>query len=82
MVRCLPRQRARGDLVDHEALGAALESGHLAGAALDVLPNEPPRREEPALAFLRTILNPHAAWYSDEAFKLAIRFRHVISLAP
>ncbi len=61
---------ARGDLVDHEALGAALESGHLGGAALDVLPNEPPRREEPALAFPRTILNPHAAWYSDEAFTL------------
>jgi D-3-phosphoglycerate dehydrogenase len=61
---------ARGDLVDHEALGAALESGHLAGAALDVLPREPPGRDEPALAFPRTILNPHAAWYSEEAFKL------------
>jgi phosphoglycerate dehydrogenase-like enzyme len=61
---------ARGDLVDHRALGAALESGHLGGAALDVLPKEPPTPDEPALAFPRTIVNPHAAWYSEEAFRL------------
>jgi D-3-phosphoglycerate dehydrogenase len=61
---------ARGDLIDHEALGAALRSGHLAGAALDVLPKEPPRGDEPVFAFPRTILNPHAAWYSEEAFRL------------
>jgi D-3-phosphoglycerate dehydrogenase len=58
---------ARGALVDHEALGVALASGHLGGAALDVLPLEPPPPGEPALGWPRTILNPHAAYYSEEA---------------
>ena len=61
---------ARAGLVDHEALGAALTSGHLAGAALDVLPQEPPPAGEPAFGWPNTIVNPHASWYSvaaDEA---------------
>lgn len=61
---------ARGGLVDHEALGAALRSGHLGGAALDVLPVEPPGADEPARAWPRTILNPHVAWYSAESARL------------
>jgi D-3-phosphoglycerate dehydrogenase len=61
---------ARAGLVDHAALGDALRSGQLAGAALDVLPAEPPGPDEPALGWPATILNPHAAWYSPEAFKL------------
>lgn len=64
---------ARAGLVDHAALGEALESGHLGGAALDVLPLEPPPPGEPALGWPRTILNPHAAWYSPEAYELAYR---------
>jgi D-3-phosphoglycerate dehydrogenase len=54
----------RAALVDHAALGGALRSGHLGGVALDVLPVEPPAAGEPALDWPRTILNPHAAWYS------------------
>jgi D-3-phosphoglycerate dehydrogenase len=52
------------------ALGAALESGHLAGCALDVLPTEPPAPGEPALTWPRTIINPHAAWASDDSIRL------------
>ncbi|HEY3727307.1 MAG TPA: NAD(P)-dependent oxidoreductase [Solirubrobacteraceae bacterium] len=58
---------ARAGLVDHDALGDALRSGSLGGCALDVLPQEPPSPEEPALHWPRTLLNPHAAWYSPQS---------------
>jgi D-3-phosphoglycerate dehydrogenase / 2-oxoglutarate reductase len=58
---------ARAALVDHAALGAALAAGGLAGCALDVLPQEPPADDEPALGWPRTILNPHSAWYSPQS---------------
>jgi phosphoglycerate dehydrogenase-like enzyme len=67
---------ARGRLLDVDALLAALERDHLAGAALDVLPEEPPTRipEVPGL-----IVTPHAAWYSPEAEREA-RVRAVAEL--
>ena len=58
---------ARSALVDHEALGEALRAGRLGGCALDVLPDEPPAAEEPALRWPRTVINPHSAWYSPES---------------
>ena len=64
----------RAGLVDMDALGAALQSGHLAGCALDVLPVEPPPAGEPALSWPRTIINPHAAWASDESARLPYVF--------
>jgi D-3-phosphoglycerate dehydrogenase len=58
---------ARSGLVDHAALGAALRAGRLGGCALDVLPQEPPEPDEPALQWPRTLINPHSAWYSPES---------------
>lgn len=58
---------ARAGLVDRDALGAALRAGRLGGCALDVLWREPPAADEPALGWPRTLINPHAAWYSPAA---------------
>jgi len=58
---------ARGALVDTDALLAALDSGHLAGAAIDVLPMEPPSQTNPAPQHPRLIVTPHAAWYSPDS---------------
>jgi D-3-phosphoglycerate dehydrogenase len=61
---------ARGGLVDGAALLAALEEGALAGAALDVLEAEPPDDLGWRLArHPRVVATPHAAWYSEEAFR-------------
>lgn len=58
---------ARGAVVDIEAVLAALDSGALAAAALDVLPNEPVPRDSPLLRHPRIVLTPHAAFYSAES---------------
>ncbi len=58
---------ARGSLVDLDALLWALEEGPLAGAALDVLPEEPPPKGHPILRHPRVLFSPHAAFFSEEA---------------
>ncbi|HEX2045474.1 MAG TPA: C-terminal binding protein [Gaiellaceae bacterium] len=70
---------ARAELVDLEALLDALESGRLGGAALDVLPVEPPTAADPAPRARRLVVTPHAAWYSAEAEEAVYR-RPVLSV--
>lgn len=66
---------ARGDVVDTSAIPDAIASGRLAGAAIDVLTEEPPSPDNPLLvawrdpdhpAHERLIINPHSAFYCEE----------------
>jgi D-3-phosphoglycerate dehydrogenase len=58
---------SRGAVVHLPALIAALDTGMVTAAALDVLPVEPVPRESPLLSNPRVILTPHAAFFSVEA---------------
>jgi D-3-phosphoglycerate dehydrogenase len=61
----------RGFVVDHEALRDALLSGHLAGAAIDVFPEEPKTAGDPFVSLLQgipnVILTPHVGGSTEEA---------------
>ncbi len=57
---------ARGPLVDETALRAALDSGHLGGAGLDVLCHEPMDADCPLLGAPRCLITPHIAWAGRE----------------
>ena len=58
---------ARGPLIDQNALVAALDSGQVGGAALDVLETEPPPKDLPLAGRDNVILTPHTAFYSVDA---------------
>ena len=57
---------ARGGLIDEAALAAAIENGHVAGAALDVFEHEP-AGDSPLFAFRQVIATPHVGASSSEA---------------
>ena len=65
---------ARGGLVNSAALADALGSGEIRGAAIDVLPQEPPRDGDPLLDYAgeNLVITPHIAWGSRRARQRAI----------
>lgn len=79
-IAALPRgaflvNTARGAIVDTAAIPGAIASGQLTGAALDVLPIEPPTDDDALVAAWRdpqhpchhrVLINPHAAFYSEQ----------------
>jgi D-3-phosphoglycerate dehydrogenase len=70
---------ARGDLVDLQALVNAVDAGQLAGAALDVFPEEPPDMDAPALHHERIIVTPHLGASTAEAQeRVAVDVAHQI----
>jgi D-3-phosphoglycerate dehydrogenase / 2-oxoglutarate reductase len=58
---------ARGPLIDEPALVAALDSGQIGGAGLDVVVAEPLAKDSPLLGRDNVIISPHTAFYSIEA---------------
>ena len=58
---------ARGPLIDEAALVAALDSGQVGAAALDVVTTEPLAKDSPLLGRANVIITPHTAFYSIEA---------------
>jgi D-3-phosphoglycerate dehydrogenase len=58
---------SRGPIIDERALSAALKTGHIGAAALDVFEQEPLAADHPLLSLENVILTDHSAYYSQEA---------------
>jgi glycerate dehydrogenase len=58
---------SRGPLINESDLAEALNSGRIAGAALDVLSMEPPPANNPLLTAKNCLITPHMAWATTEA---------------
>ena len=61
---------ARGDVLDIDALAAVLQSGHLAGAGLDVFAEEPFASDHPIKSCEQVVMTPHAADQTPEGVDL------------
>jgi phosphoglycerate dehydrogenase-like enzyme len=59
---------ARGALVDEPALLAALDSGQVGGAGLDVLAREPADPADPLARHPRALVTPHVGWLTEQMF--------------
>jgi D-3-phosphoglycerate dehydrogenase len=69
---CLPAgalviNTARGGIIDERALLAAIDAGHIGGAGLDVVEDEPPAADSPLRRHLQVIVTPHVAGVTDGA---------------
>ena len=87
---------ARGGIIDEAALAAALESGHLAGAALDVYTEEPPPADSPLHKAPNLLMTPHLGASTAEAQELVAveaaeimanflktgEIRHAVNMVP
>ena len=62
-------QASRGGIVNETALAAHLNSGHLAGAAIDVYAVEPPDTDNPLFALPNIVLSPHVAGVTESGMK-------------
>ena len=71
---------ARGPVVDTKALADALNSGRIAGAAIDVFDKEPPLdADQPLINAKNTVVTPHVAFATDESMikRAEIEFRNI-----
>lgn len=71
---------SRGKLVDEASLEAALQSGQVGAAGLDVFETEPPEKNSKLLGMKQVVFTPHSAAYSEEAL-LEVKDRAIEEIA-